>query len=313
MITLIQLEYIVAIDTFRHFAKAAEHCFVTQPTLSMQVKKLEDNLGIRVFDRTRQPVVPTDIGMQVIAQARKILAESGKLGELVKIHSGDVSGDLKIGIIPTLGPYLLPLFAGNFKKKYPLVNLYVEELVTEQIAEKLKNDLLDAGIFATPFDNEGVIVQPLFYEEMIIFAHSEHPLLNKQKIQVKDMVSPDIWLLSDGHCFRNQVINLCAIKPESKQELPFELKGGSLETLMRIIRREGGFTIIPELTANELRGADTENLAHFDETKPLREISICYSRNFVKHTLIQHLAEEIKISVPPPMLDRNRGELVTWR
>ncbi|MDP2237210.1 MAG: LysR substrate-binding domain-containing protein [Bacteroidales bacterium] len=313
MISLIQLEYIVAIDTFRHFAKAAEHCFVTQPTLSMQVKKLEDDLGIKIFDRTKQPVIPTDIGILVIAQARKTLAESGRINDIVKQFSGDVSGQLNIGIIPTLGPYLLPLFAGNFKKKFPKVTLHIEELVTEHIAEKLKNDQLDAGIFVTPFGDDGIIEQPVFYEEMLVYAHAGHPLLVKNNLKTIDVAVPDIWLLNDGHCFRSQVINLCAIKPGSRQELPFDLEGGSLETLMRIIRKEGGFTIIPELAVNDLGEMERRNVVRFDETKPLREVSLCYSRNYVKQGLLKLLSEEIKASVPKVMLNRERGDLVTWK
>ncbi len=313
MITLVQLEYIVAVDTYRHFAKAAEHCFVTQPTLSMQVKKLEDDLGVRIFDRSKQPVVPTDIGGKVIAQARNVLAASGRLNELVKTHLGQLSGELKIGIIPTLGPYLLPLFAGTFKRMYPNVTLHIEELITEHIAEMLRTDLLDAGIFVTPFNDEGIIEQPLFYEEMMIYAHSGHRLLQKPMVEVGEINSPDIWLLNDGHCFRSQVVNLCAIKPEGRQELPFDLEGGSLETLMRIIRREGGFTIIPELTANELKQREPANLARIAGAKPLREVSLCYSRNYVKYNLLQKLAEAIQQAVPEEMLHKERGELVTWK
>lgn len=313
MITLVQLEYIVAVDTHRHFAQAASHCFVTQPTLSMQIKKLEDDLNIRIFDRTKQPVVPTDIGSEMIEQARIILAEAGRLKEKIKLYHGEVSGDLKIGIIPTLGPYLLPLFAGDFKRKYPQVNLHIEELITDQIAEKLRTDKLDAGIFVTPYNDPHIIEQPLFYEELLIYAHQNHPLLQKQHIEVIDMNSPDIWLLNDGHCFRSQVINLCDISPSRRQELPFDLEGGSLETLMRIIRREGGFTVIPELTANELWENYAGNIARFWGMKPLREVSLCISRNYVKYNLLQSLAETIKASVPQEMIDSTRGELVTWR
>lgn len=313
MITLIQLEYVVAVDTYRHFAQAAAHCFVTQPTLSMQIKKLEDDLNIRIFDRTKQPVVPTDIGILLIEQARHVLAEAGRINEMVKFYQGNVSGELRLGIIPTLGPYLLPLFAGTFKKRYPGVTLHIEEIITEQIAEKLRTDQLDGGIFVTPFGDQGIIEQPLFYEEMLIYAHLDHPLLQQRHIQVIDMNSPDIWLLNDGHCFRSQVINLCAISPERRQELPFDLEGGSLETLMRIIRREGGFTIIPELTANELWVNEAAHIARFSDQKPLREVSLCYSRNYVKYKLLQSLADVISEAVPSAMLDGKRGDLVTWK
>ena len=313
MISLVQLEYIVAVDTYRHFAQAAAHCFVTQPTLSMQIKKMEEDLNIRIFDRTKQPVVPTDIGSEIIEHARIVLSEAGRLKEKIKHYHGEVSGDLKIGIIPTLGPYLLPLFAGDFKRKYPHANLHIEELITDQIAEKLRTDHLDAGIFVTPYNDPHIIEQPLFYEELLIYAHQDHTLLQKPHIEVADLNSPDIWLLNDGHCFRSQVINLCAISPSRRQELPFDLEGGSLETLMRIIRREGGFTVIPELTANELWESNAGNIARFWGAKPLREVSLCFSRNYVKYNLLQSFAETIKASVPQEMIDSKRGELVTWR
>ncbi len=313
MITLVQLEYIVAVDTYRHFARAAEKCFVTQPTLSMQIRKLEDFLNIRIFDRTKQPVVPTDIGRQMIEQARRVLAEAGRLDELVKLYQGDLSGQLRIGIIPTLGPYLLPLFAGLFKKRFPAVTLSIEELITENIAERLRTDQLDAGIFVTPYGEAGIIEQPLFYEELLVFAHVDHPFLQHDRVEVADLNQPDIWLLSDGHCFRNQVINLCSVLPGQRQELPFELQGGSLETLMRIIRREGGFTIIPELAAAELINEHPRRVLKFADKTPVRQVSLCYSRNYVKYNLLQRLAETIIQSVPPQMCDATRGELVAWR
>lgn len=313
MVSLIQLEYIVAIDNYRHFAQAADHCFVTQPTLSMQVKKMEDNLGVKIFDRSKQPVVPTDIGLRIIQQARITLYESGKINELVRQFTGDVSGDLSIGIIPTLSPYLLPLFAGNFKRKYPLVNIRIEELLTNQIAEKLKTDQLDVGIFVTPFNDQSIVEQPVFYEELLGYAHPDHPLLRQEKVEINDVTNYDVWLLGDGHCFRNQVINLCSASNRINHELPFGFESGSLETLIRLINREGGFTIIPELAIAEGLNVPQTQIFRFSQTKPIREISICYSRLFTKRRLIQLLADEIAISVPKAMLNKNRGELVNWK
>ena len=313
MITLTQLEYIVAIDTYRNFAKAAEKTFVTQPTLSMQVKKLEEHFGVKIFDRNKQPVIPTDIGRRIIDQSRVVLSEAGRLDDMIKHFLGDIQGELSIGIIPTLAPYLLPLFGGNFKRNYPHVNLRVEELVTDQIADKLKDDRLDAGIFVTPYNDSAILEEPLFYEEMLIYAQTGHPLLQQHNIKVIDVATPDIWLLSDGHCFRSQVINLCELEPTSKHELPFELEGGSIETLLRIINHEGGFTIIPELAVLEMSESRLKNVTDFSDKKPLREVSICYSRHFVKRRLIDLLAEEIKQSIPPHMKNRNRGELVLWK
>ena len=313
MISLIQLEYIVALDNYRNFVLAAEKCFVTQPTLSMQVKKLEDDLGVKVFDRSKQPVVPTDAGTLVLEQARKILFESGRLKEIVDQFKGDVSGELRMGIIPTLAPYLLPLFAGNFHRKYPLVNLQFEELLTDQIIDRLKTDQLDAGIFVTPVFDQAIIELPVFYEELLGFAHPEHPLLLQRNVKLKDLAMHNVWLLSDGHCFRNQVINLCSASKNTQHSLPFEFESGSLETLMRLINREGGFTIIPELAVMEQSNINPQQTFHFSDSVPVREISVCYSRHFAKRRLIQLLSDEIVASVPVIMLDKTRGELVNWK
>lgn len=313
MITIIQLEYIIALDNHRNFARAAANCFVTQPTLSMQVKKLEEHFGIKIFDRKKQPLIPTDFGRRLIDQAKVVVSEAGKLENMAKQYLGDVSGELHIGIIPTLAPYLLPLFGGNFKRHYPLVNLKVEELITDQIAEKLKKDSLDVGIFVTPYNDPAILEEPLFYEEMLIYAQTGHPLLQQHQVNVIDVATPDIWLLSDGHCFRSQVINLCTLEPTSKHELPFELEGGSIETLLRIINREGGFTIIPELAVREMSESRLKNVISFSDKKPLREVSICYSRHFVKRRLIDKLAEEIKLAIPDEMKNLRRGELVLWK
>jgi LysR family transcriptional regulator, hydrogen peroxide-inducible genes activator len=313
MITLIQLEYIVAVDTYRHFAQAAEHCFVTQPTLSMQIKKLEDDLGVKIFDRSKQPVIPTDIGQEILSQAREVLASAGRIGDLVKHHIKDFSGELKIGIIPTLAPYLLPLFAGSLKKDYPGVILHFEELITETIAEKLLSGRLDAGIFVTPYNNPGIVEQVVFYEEMLVYAHPEHRLALQEKVSVADAARPDIWLLSDGHCFRSQVVNLCSFRSEEHNNLPFHLEGGSIETLIRVIDREGGFTLIPELAYESLSPGQKNNVRHFSDATPVREVSVCYSRHYIKRRLIQLLIDEIKKAIPGQMQDPGHGNLVKWK
>ena len=164
MITLTQLEYIVAVDEHRHFATAADSCFVTQPTLSMQIKKLEDDLGVIIFDRSRQPVVPTDIGAKLIAQARTVLSATQRIKEIINEEKQEVAGSLKIGIIPTLAPYLLPIFIGDYIRRYPAVKVEVEELVSEEIITRLKRDTLDAGIFVTHFHDEKIVERPVCYE-----------------------------------------------------------------------------------------------------------------------------------------------------
>lgn len=313
MITLIQMEYAVAVDTYRHFATAAEKCFVTQPTLSMQLKKMEDELDIVLFDRTKQPVIPTEAGAKIIEQARIILQEAQKIQLITNDLKAQISGELRIGIIPTVAPYLLPLFAGEYKKSYPNVQMKVEELITERIEEKLEKELLDVGIVVTPLHNKGFVEEPLYYEEMMIYSNPNHPLASKPVIQIQDMDSPEIWLLSDGHCFRNQVINLCALHDLSSDKLPFEFEGGSLDTLIKIIDKEGGFTLIPELAGIELLEKKEDQIRHFSNALPLREVSMIYTRRFAKTRLINLLAESIRNAVPEHMLSKDRGMVVEWR
>ncbi len=313
MITLTQLEYIVAVDTYRHFGKAAENCFITQPTLSMQIKKLEEDLEVVIFDRSKQPLIPTDVGKRIIEQARIVLQGSEKINDIVKDHKNLISGELKIGIIPTLAPYLLPLFIGNYKRKYPNILITVEELTTNNIIDHLHRDLLDVGILVTPLNEDRINEKPIFYEEMMLYVHDEHPLHDKQEVVVEDIAVPEIWLLSDGHCFRHQVINLCSFQGGGNQELPFHFEAGSLETLMNIIDKEGGITLIPELAAVDMSKERSMHVRSFDDMTPLREVSLVYSRHYAKNKLIELLWKEIYNAMPKNLLNKERGTIVEWR
>ncbi len=313
MISLIQMEYAVAVDTYRNFVKAAEKCFVTQPTLSMQLKKMEEELKMILFDRSRQPVIPTDAGKEIIEQARLVLQEAKKVNRMAKELKNQLNGELRIGVIPTIAPYLLPLFAGEYKHQYPEVHMKVEELITERIEDQLRKDLLDVGILVTPLHNNAIIEQPLYYEEMQIYSNSRNPLINKPVIDVKDIASPELWLLSDGHCFRNQVINLCDLQNMPSDTLPFDYAGGSIDTLIKIIDKEGGFTLIPELAGKELKGERRKQLRHFSHMIPLREVSLVYTRQFAKTRMVESLAACIQKAVPKYMPDKSRGTLVEWR
>ena len=312
MITLTQLEYIVAIDEYRHFATAAEKRFVTQPTLSMQIKKLEDELGVIIFDRSRQPVVPTDLGAKLIEQARMTLSATQRIKEIQE-EQQEVEGTLKIGIIPTLAPYLLPVFIGPYIRKYPAVKVEVEELVSEEIIRRLKRDMLDVGLFVTPYHDEKIVERPVFYEEMLVYAHPDSELLKKKEVGHEDIVTSDIWMLGNGHCFRNQVVNLCEMSASQHKNLPFEFESNSLETLMRIVDVEGGFTLIPELALQYMSPEKKKQVRSIANTKPLREVSVIYSRHFTKQRLITLLCDEIKSVVPAHMLKRDRGMIVEWK
>ena len=310
MVTLTQLEYIVAVDTYRHFGKAAEHCFITQPTLSMQIKKLEEDLEIIIFDRSRQPLIPTDVGVRIIEQSRTVLKQSEEITNIVKDHKNLVSGMLRIGIIPTLAPYLLPIFIGNYKKKYPNIFIKVVEATTENIVELLNKDLIDVGILVTPLHEEKIIEKPIFYEEMLIYANKNHKIHTQKEITVLDIATPEIWLLSDGHCFRDQVINLCSYVGTTDSPLPFHFEAGSLETLMNIVDREGGITLIPELAKATMSEKKARNIKSFSNLTPLREVSLVYSRHFAKHKLINLLWREIKDSIPEELQNDERGSKI---
>ena len=313
MITLTQLEYIVAIDEYRHFATAAEKCFVTQPTLSMQIKKLEDELGVIIFDRSRQPVVPTDLGAKLIEQARMTLSATQRIKEIIQEEQQEVEGTLKIGIIPTLAPYLLPVFIGPYIRKYPAVKVEVEELVSEEIIRRLKRDILDVGLFVTPYHDEKIVERPVFYEEMLVYALPDCQLPKTIADGQQDIVTSDIWMLGNGHCFRNQVVNLCEMSASQHKNLPFEFESNSLETLMRIVDVEGGFTLIPELALQYMSPEKKKQVRSIANTKPLREVSVIYSRHFTKQRLITLLCDEIKSVVPAHMLKRDRGMIVEWK
>ena len=313
MITLTQLEYVIAVDEHRHFATAAERCCVTQPTLSMQIKKLEEDLGVVIFDRSRQPVVPTDIGGRLIEQARLVIAATRRMEEIINEDRQEVAGSLKIGIIPTLAPYLLPIFIGDYIRKYPAVKVEVEELVSEEIIRRLKRDTLDAGIFVTPYRDDKIVGRPVFYEQMLVYAHPGHELLRKQTLEVADIATPELWMLGDGHCFRDQVVNLCAARETQHRDLPFEFESNSLDTLMKIVDREGGFTLIPELAVLYMDEGKRRQVREFSSYHPLREVSVIYSRYYTKQKLIELLCADIRQAVPPAMLDGGRGRIVEWQ
>ncbi len=313
MPTLTQLEYIIAVDTYRHFGEAAQKCFVTQPTLSMQIKKAEEELGVTIFDRSKQPVIPTDVGNALIEQARIVLRETERLRQIVANFQNEVGGHLRLGIIPTIAPYLLPIFVGTFVRQYPNIKLQVRELHTDEILEALKNDTLDVGILVTPLTEKSIRTIPLFYEEIKVYIHPEHHFHQEYQDRIPSTVleEAELWLLNEGHCFRNQMINLCRLnqKESAKALLPFEYESGSIEALRRLVDREGGFTLLPELALPEKQ----QQIKQIGDQVPLREVSLAYVRNFAKTRLLELLKEEILRSIPKFMLDATRGQIVEWQ
>lgn len=306
--TITQYEYIVAVDTYRHFATAAAHCHVTQPTLSMQIQKLEDQLGIILFDRDKHPVLPTDAGVAIINQARQIIAEHDRLIEIARESKNIVAGKLSIGIIPTLAPYLLPLFVNKFMKKYPDVTLQVWELTTEQITDQLKRGLIDCGLMAVPIEDSNITSVTLFYERLIAYASPQCKLYGKKHLVADDLEPANAWILQEGHCLRNQLLRLCNLKADQQRQLSYE--SGSLETLKRLVDINGGFTILPELAVLDLPKKKLDQVRYFRDPEPVREIALVTHRSFVKRKLLELLAHSIQKAVPKELLEEGKKEVV---
>ena len=308
-ISLIQLEYLVALDKHRHFVKAAEASFVTQPTLSMQIKKLEESLGLKLFDRSKQPIIPTDAGELIIEQAKRVIQETARIEDIVHGYQNTVGGDIYIGVLPTISPYLMPFLIRNVTKHYPDLNLHVKELFTEDIVAMLKKDYLDVGILSTPLNDDSIIEHPLFYEKFKLYVHPDHPAYNKKALTTDDLLSDKIWLLSEGNCFRNQSLNLCSIKSD-KKNANLDYESGSLETLKKIVNMEGGLTVLPEWASIELTESESRNIRDLEADKSVREISVVYTRNFAKARAVEALTEMINASVPEPIKSNKGDEVV---
>ncbi|MGN6214927.1 LysR substrate-binding domain-containing protein [Parafilimonas sp.] len=306
--TFTQLEYIVALDAHRHFAEAAAQCFITQPTLSMQVQKLEEELGVKIFDRSKQPVLPTDPGVEIIEHAKKILAERDALNEMINAKKDLVKGELKLGIIPTLAPYLLPLFIPSFTKKHEQIKLVINELTTSNIIANLRQGKIDAGILVTPLNETGVKEDVLFYEEMLAYVSKNNAVYKKTYLLPKDIDPDKLLLLQEGHCFRSQMVQLCELQ-KSKTHSHFEYEAGSFETLRRMVELNDGITILPELATLDMTAAQKNHLRYFKAPVPVREVSIVTHRNYSKRRLIDELKKEILLAVPDK-LKKNRKVMV---
>lgn len=307
--TLVQLEYIVAVDTYRSFVAAAEKCFVTQPTLSMQVQKLEDLLNVKIFDRSRQPINPTEIGVQIIAQARTILQEAGKVKELINTQKIEVSGEFRIGVIPTVAPYLLPKVIASVLAKYPELKLMIWEYTTEEIVSQLKTGILDCGILATPLTDPNVLENVLYYENFVGYLNKGSNLYKKKLIDAADLNGENVWVLNEGHCMRNQVLNICRSTKNNRLQ-GLEYNTGSVETLVRMVDLNGGATLLPELGAEELTGKQKNRLRNFKSPEPVREISLVTHKNFIKHRMLNLLKAEILETIPKHMKNKKKRDVV---
>lgn len=310
--TLTQLSYIVAVDRYRHFATAAEKSYVTQPTLSMQIHKLEDELGVTIFDRSKSPVIPTEIGEKIIAEAKKILKQSKHIEDLASMQDSELRGTFRIGIIPTVAPYLLPLFLRNFREKYPDVHLIFEEVVTDELLDLLDQDYLDIGVIATPPDRGNIFAEDLYYEPFLGYVSEDHPLAQKERLSVDDLEVSNLWLLNEGHCFRDQTVQLCKkFRKDKLDDLKIEFESGNLETLKQLVEQNFGMTLLPYLAKNQIDDQCAKaHLRYFDDPIPRRKVRIVYGREYLKQNIIEAFKNEMMSVLPEELKKEDEGLLV---
>jgi LysR family hydrogen peroxide-inducible transcriptional activator len=314
--TLTQLEYVLGVNKYRHFGKAAKACFVTQPTLSMQIQKLEDELGIILFDRSKSPILPTAEGELIIEQAKTVIREQKRIIDLVQRARDELAGDFRLAVIPTLSTYILPLFLKSFVESYPKVNLIIDECKTEEIVALLAADEIDAGLLVTPLRDPSLIERVLYYEPFYLFVAPDHPLSKKKRIVEDDLRLAEIWLLNKGNCFRDQVLNICAEEEagEAGQKARENIRfaSGNLETLKNMVVTSSGYTILPHLAVGQLSAQHRKLVREFKPPVPTREVSLVYGRRVLRQRVIDAMEQEILRVLPRELrsLDRKDVEVV---
>ncbi|MEY3500894.1 MAG: hypothetical protein RL308_2563 [Bacteroidota bacterium] len=292
VMTITQLQYVLAVAEHKNFTLAAEKCFVTQPTLSMQIQKVEEELKIQIFDRSKKPIQLTDIGQKIVNQAKNIVNEADRMQDIVEQQKGFIGGEFRLGIIPTIMPTLLPMFLNNFIKKFPKVKLIIEELNTDEIIIKLKNGNLDAAIAATPLTEEKLKEIVLYYEPFVAYIPEKHRIADKKEIEVSDLNLDEILLLQDGHCFRDGILNLCKNQGNISAN-NFQIQSGSFETLIKLADEGLGLTLLPYLHTLDLNEKDKLKLKHFTDPKPAREVSLIFPKTELKIQIIDALKQTI--------------------
>lgn len=290
-----QLEYIIAVDTYRHFATAAENSFVTQPTLSMMIQKLEEELNLKIFDRTKHPVIPTVEGKEIITRAMAIIAQVKELKGFATEQTKEISGEIKLVIIPTLAPYILPYFLGELTAQYPKLSITIREANTAQIIYLLKTGQADIGLLSTPIKETQIAEYPLFYEEL--FAYTDTAKQHSRLIPA-NLDPSKLWLLEEGHCFRSQVLNYCEFRKTAKTKPQLVYEAGSIQTLINIVDGQGGTTIVPQLATERLSALQKKKLKKFALPAPVREVSLVTLKHFARKSILNALKNSIIENVP---------------
>jgi LysR family hydrogen peroxide-inducible transcriptional activator len=299
MTTITQLEYLLAVEKEQHFGKAAKACNVSQPSLSAQIQKLEEELDVVVFDRSKKPILTTDVGREIIKQAKVVIHEHKKLKIIANEKTIEPNGDFELAVIPTLASYVIPLFIGHFCDTYPNVNLGINEYKTEDIVKLLVNDEIDAGLLVTPLEDSRLIERHLFYEPFYCYLNKDHSLVQKKLISGSDLETSDLWLLAEGHCFRDQVLNVCSSDRKNCALPTVRFESGNLDTLIKLVKTNSGYTLLPQLAVDELPENEVrECIKKFRKPVPTREVSLVYSRSFMKENIINALENSLLLNLP---------------
>lgn len=307
-----QLEYALALQKTRNYSRAASNLGISQPTLSIQIKKLEENLGLTLFHRTPRQVSVTTQGKAFLERAQLVVTQARQLQSFALELQEEVTGDLTIGVIPTLAPYLVPLFINRLNEQFGQLKLHIKEALTEEIVEGIKSGDFDGGIISTPIQSRVQFASmPLFYEGFRLFVSSDHPLYPKDSIDVKSIPLSDIWLLKEGNCFRDQVDNICEIAHQKGGPATlFFFESNSIESLCRIVEYRGGVTFLPELTTLHLSSEREEMIKTLNGPERVREISLIHLPNHSRIHVLDQLAQVIRQSVPKRLLQQNERVMV---
>ncbi len=309
--TITQLEYVVAVATYKSFVAAADKTFVTQPTLSMQIQKLEDELDIILFDRSKHPIAVTDVGEAIVEQAKKILAEHARVSEMIDQLHNSLNGTFRLAVIPTLAPYVLPDLLESYAKQYPDVKIIVTEMETDKIVKALHNGEIEVGLLSTPLEEKNIVETPLFEEPFVGYFSKNEKALKKRMISPSDIELDRVWLLSEGNCMRNQVINLCNDQVEKIQaSRNYRYNSGHVATLCRMVDKNNGLTVLPELATLDFNEEQAERIRYFKDEEPVREISLVTSKHFVRKAFLQSLETEILKLVPEKMHKQKKNRKV---
>lgn len=306
--SLTQLEYVLAVHKYGHFAKAAEACNITQPTLSMQIQKLEESLNVVIFDRTKKPILTTDVGNAIIQQIQTVVSEAKKIENLIEMKGRDkLKGSLEFGVIPTIAPYILPLLLPVIENKFPGLSMHIRELQTHQIIEALDSDEIDVGLLAIPIQNQKIIEEFMYYEPFSVLCAKDHALSSQKSVKYSSLKADDLWLLEEGHCLRNQILDICKFRSEKLEKRKFKFESGSLETLKNLVDSYGGYTLLPQMAAHHI-GRHSE-IVEFERPIPAREIGLVYRREHYKIDLIKAVGESVQECIPKDLRKLKQKDL----